>query len=425
MKHSDSGRVLVVGGGGREHALAWKLRQSAHVTALWMTERNYAARHIADAAPSEAAALSEFCQAQQVSLAVIGGEAPLAAGLADVLRQSGVLVVGPSAAAAQIEASKIYAKQLMQRQNIPTADFAVCDSESDVEVWTRHTTPPFVVKADGLAAGKGVLICDSAAAARTAAAEIFAGKFGDGMRVLMESHVRGRELSVIVITDGERFLPLAGARDYKRLLDGDAGPNTGGMGAISPAPDVDAELLQRVQREVIAPALLGMREAATPFCGFLYAGLMVGDDGALSVLEFNCRLGDPETQVLIPRLRSDLYPLLLAAAQGQLPMQDLEWDARVAVGVVLAAAGYPDSPRHGDRMTFPSDCDAAGAQCGDCLIFHAGTAADEEGHPQTAGGRILTAVALDESPAAARERAYQTARRIQFSGAHCRGDIGL
>lgn len=411
--------MVVVGGGGREHALAWKLHQSPLVDKISMTAHNAATGVLAGTAPAEAEALAQFCRRQQVSLAVVGPEAPLAAGLADVLRAAGVAVLGPSQAAARVESSKIYAKQLMRECGVRTADFAIGDSMREVEQWLRCEQPPFVIKADGLAAGKGVLICPTAEAARQGAQNMLAGQFSTAsQRLLLEKHLPGRELSFIVLSDGQRALPLATCRDYKRLGNGDTGPNTGGMGAVSPAPGADDALSARVMEEVIEPVLNGMAARGVPFCGFLYAGLMIDKTGAVTVLEFNCRLGDPEAQVLMPRLRSDLYPALLAAATGDLSAASLAWYEQTAVGVVLAAAGYPQQPRGGDVISLPPLADST------AVIFHAGTINGADGLPQTSGGRVLAAVAMGNDLTQARQRAYQTVEKIDFAGKQFRHDIG-
>ena len=409
--------VLIVGGGGREHALAWQLQHSPQVNHIFMTAHNFATAKFTQIAPSATAELCDFCRQHSVELALIGPEVPLAAGLADCLRAANIAVLGPSKAAAQIESSKIYAKELMRAAHIRTADFVVCDSIAEAKHWINHHRPPYVIKADGLAAGKGVLICDTAAAALPAATAMLRGQFGAASkRILLEEHLSGRELSFIVLTDGKKALPLATCRDYKRLCDGDNGPNTGGMGAYSPVPEGES-LRARIMDEVMFPALRQMEKCGAPFCGFLYAGLMIDDNGAVSVLEFNCRLGDPETQVILPRLQGDCYPTWLAAAQGDLRAHQLTWRAQTAVNIVLAAAGYPHNPRGGDRITLPPER-------ADVLIFHAGTTADKDGKATTCGGRVLSVVGLGDELQTAKQHAEDVVRTIHFDGMHCRRDIG-
>lgn len=355
---------------------------------------------------------------------VVGPEAPLAEGMADVLREAGVAVLGPSKVAAQIEASKIHAKNLMRECGIPTADFAVCDDIAGVARWCRDRPPPYVVKADGLAAGKGVVICANEAEACVAAEDILSGKLGCGGRVLMEENLRGREVSFIALTDGKRALPLASCRDYKRIWNGDEGPNTGGMGAVSPAPRTRPGLSNDAMDDVIYPALRGMENAGSPFCGFLYAGLMECDDGKIRVLEFNCRLGDPEAQVILPRMAGDAYPAFLAAARGELQEDDLSWREEAAVCVVMASEGYPQSPRADDHIEIPEQdrSEVGGASGTDAMVFHAGTKL-VDGVPYTSGGRVLACTALGGTVADACERAYAMVDRISFPGAQWRTDV--
>ena len=412
---SDS--LLIIGGGGREHALAWKLSQSSHVRQVFMSVLNHATAQIASPAPADGDELAAFCVKEKISLVVVGPEAPLAAGVADMLRENNIPVLGPSQAAAQIESSKIYAKQLMRTEGIPTADFTVCESPNEAKEWMMKHSPPHIVKADGLAAGKGVLICETQDEAEKGVNDMLEGQFGDASRrILVERPLYGREMSFIVLADGKNALPLATSQDYKRLQDDDMGPNTGGMGAISPAPGDNPKLQSRIMETVISPALRGMSATGTPFCGFLYAGLMVGENDEISVLEFNCRLGDPETQAILPRLQDDLYPVLMAAANGDLSGHSLSWDSRHATAVVLAAAGYPQKPRKGDLIHLPS---SEGT-----LIFHAGTETDKDGQPRTSGGRVLAAVALGETPDESRAEAQKVARSIKFEGVQYRNDIG-
>ena len=411
-----SGRLLIIGGGGREHALAWKLSQSPHVRQVLMTSLNHATAQIASLAPG-GDELIGFCEKERISLVIVGPEAPLAAGVADNLRARDILVFGPSQEAAKIESSKILAKQLMRAGRIPTADFAVCESLKTAREWMAKHPPPHVVKADGLAAGKGVLICETQEEAEECVSEMLDGQFGDASRsLLIERYLYGREMSFIVLADGQDALQLATSQDYKRLKDDDKGPTTGGMGAISPAPGDNPGLQAKIMETVIYPALRGMAWMKTPFCGFLYAGLMVGDNDEISVLEFNCRLGDPETQAILPRLKDDLYPALKAAARGDLfGHLPLTWDSQHSTAVVLAAAGYPQKPRSGDVIHLPTD---------ETLIFHAGTETDKDGVARTVGGRVLSVVGLGDTPDESRNRAQDAARKVEFEGVQYRRDIG-
>ena len=424
--------VVVVGGGGREHALALALRESDSVGKIFITARNPGAEAFAKFAPfATHPELADFCKRGKISLVVVGPEAPLAAGIADDLRRARVRVFGPSRAAAQLESSKVWAKEFMRRHGIPTADFCVCETAAAAGRWIDSRRPPYVLKADGLAAGKGVAICESAGAARARAAKMLAGEFGGASRrILLEEHLRGTELSFIAAADGLRALPLATSRDHKRLLDGDRGPNTGGMGAISPAPDSDAAFEEAVMRTVIGPALDGMAAEGIPYSGFLYAGLMrtgggggdrdetgEGGGGGFSVLEFNCRLGDPEAQALLPRLRGDFHGLLSAAADGDLRGAELAWSGECSAAVVVAAAGYPSSPERGREIELPE------VSVGE-RIFHAGTRRDDSGKLLTNGGRVLCATALASEAALARKKALALAAGVKFEGAFFRRDIG-
>ena len=414
-------KVVVIGGGGREHALALALRESETVGKVFITARNPGAEEFAEFAPFDShSELAAFCGREKISLAVVGPEAPLAAGIADDLRSAGVRVFGPSRAAARLESSKIWAKEFMRRHGIPTADFCVCGTAADAARWIDSRRPPYVLKADGLAAGKGVAICESAGSARARAAKMLAGEFGGASRrILLEEHLAGDELSFIAVADGARALPLATSRDHKRLLDGDRGPNTGGMGAVSPAPGCDAALEAAVMRTVIGPALDGMAAEGFPYSGFLYAGLMRTGDGGFSVLEFNCRLGDPEAQALLPRLRGDFHGLLSAAADGDLRggAAGMEWAGECSAAVVIAAAGYPSSPEKGREIELPPISEGE-------RIYHAGTRRDASGKLLTNGGRVLCATALASDPAAARIKALALAEGVKFDGAFFRRDIG-
>ena len=410
-----SDNLLIIGGGGREHALAWKLSQSPDVGKIFMTALNHATAQIASLAPEEDK-LIEFCKKKEISLVVIGPEVPLAEGVGGILDDHGIPVLGPSQVAAEIESSKIFAKRLMLNCGIPTADYTVCESREAAHEWMAKYSSPYVVKADGLAAGKGVLICETQKEAEKGVIQMLGGQFGDASRrLLIERYLYGREMSFIVLADGQNVLPLATSQDYKRLEDDDKGPNTGGMGAISPAPGDNPDLQTKIMKQVITPVLHGMAWMGAPFCGFLYAGLMVGDNDEISVLEFNCRLGDPEAQAILPRLQDDLYPALLAAANSDLSGYTLTWDSRHATAVVLAAAGYPQKPRSGDVIHLPTD---------ETLIFHAGTETDEDGVARTAGGRVLSVVELGDTPDESRNRAQDAARKVEFEGVQYRRDIG-
>ena len=416
--------VLLVGGGGREHALAWKLAASRRVERVWAAPGNPG---IADEPKVETVALAaadvdglvEFASARRIDLTVVGPEAPLVAGLADRLTGEGRPCFGPSADAARLEGSKSFAKSFLARHGIPTARYETFDRLAPAADYVRSRGAPIVVKADGLAAGKGVTVArtvDQAVAALEAA--LRGGAFGAaGERVVVEDFLEGEEASFICLVDGERVVPLASAKDYKTRDEGGAGPNTGGMGAHSPAPVVTAALRGQVMREIVGPTVRGMAAEGAPFTGFLYAGLMVGRDGAARVLEFNVRCGDPETQPIMMRLRSDLAELCRAAA-GRLESGAAEWDPRPALGVVLAAEGYPGAARQGDRIR-GLDEDLSGTR-----VFHAGTARGADGRVVTAGGRVLCVCGVGRDLAAARERAYRRAERIDWPGRFFRSDVG-
>ena len=414
--------VVVVGGGGREHALALALHESESVGRVFITEANPGAEAFAERAGFEThEELADFCLREKVGLVVVGPEAPLAAGIADDLSARGVCVFGPTRAAARLESSKIWAKEFMRRHGIPTADFCVCESPADAEAWIGERAPPYVLKADGLAAGKGVAICESAREARARAAKMLAGEFGRASRrVLLEEHLTGAELSFIAAADGRRAVALATSRDHKRLLENDEGPNTGGMGAISPAPESGEAFQAAAMRRVIQPALEGMAKEGAPYRGFLYAGLMRekggGDDG-FSVLEFNCRLGDPEAQALLPRARGDLFCLLAGAARGDLSGAGLEWAAEFSAAVVVAARGYPAAAEKGREVELP-------VAAADERVYCAGVRRGADGGLLTSGGRVACAVALAEDAEAARKKALGLAERVRFEGAYFRRDIG-
>ena len=419
-------KLLVIGSGGREHALAWRLKQSPRVQKVFVAPGNGGTVHeegLENVAISAIPDLIVFARKEGIQLTVVGPEAPLAAGVVDAFRGAGLKVFGPVRAAAQLESSKDFAKQFMARHKIPSAAFATFTEAAAAHAYLDAQGAPIVIKADGLAAGKGVVVAGTLEEAHAAVEMMLAedgkpGAFGDaGARVVIEECLFGEEASFIVMVDGEHVLPLATSQDHKRLLDGDQGPNTGGMGAYSPAPVVTPEIHARAMREVIRPVVAGMKAEGTPYTGFLYAGLMIDPQGRIKVLEFNCRMGDPETQPIMMRLKSDLYVLLEAAVDGKLDQVETEWDRRYALGVVLAAAGYPDAPRKGDAIT---GLDAAGE---DFHIFHAGTAiADDQ--VVTVGGRVLCVTALGDTVKVAQARAYEVADSVEFDGRQMRRDIG-
>ena len=417
-------KVLIVGGGGREHALAWKCAAAARVTEVLVAPGNAGTateakvRNVAVGA-EDIPALVALAVAERVDLTIIGPEAALVAGVVDAFEARGLKCFGPRRAAAQLEGSKAFSKQFLQRHGIPTARSATFTRASFDEAWVRRQHTPLVVKASGLAAGKGVVIATTPEEALAAAASMFAGQFGAaGHEVVIEEFLPGEEASFIVMADGEHILPLATSQDHKRRDDGDAGPNTGGMGAYSPAPVVTAAQHERIMREVIEPAIRGLAADGMPYTGFLYAGIMIAPDGTPNVLEFNCRLGDPETQPVLMRLNSDLTLLCEAALAGRLDRVRADWDARAALGVVMAAAGYPDSVRTGDVL---EGLEQAAHLPG--KIFHAGTRL-LDGRIVTSGGRVLCAVGLGQSVAAAQREAYALAGAVHWNGAHYRRDIG-
>jgi len=417
-------KVLVIGAGGREHALAWKAAQSPRVAEVLVAPGNAGTglepgcRNLPVAA-EDVAGLVELARREAVALTIVGPEAPLVAGVVDAFAAAGLPCFGPRRAAAQLEGSKAYTKEFLTRHGIPTAAYARFTRDSFDPDWVRRQRMPIVVKADGLAAGKGVVIAATADEAIATAEGMFAGAFGAaGDTVVVEEFLEGEEASFIVMVDGVHVLPLATSQDHKRLRDGDAGPNTGGMGAYSPAPVVTPAMHERIMAEVIWPTVRGLAAEGTPYTGFLYAGLMIAADGTPNVLEFNCRFGDPETQPIMARLQSDLVGLCEAALQGRLDAVDARWDERAAVGVVLAAGGYPDAPRKGDVI---EGLDTAASLPG--KVFHAGTHR-EDGRVVTGGGRVLCAVGLGASVRAAQEQAYDLVRVIRYDGMQYRRDIG-
>jgi len=417
-------KVLIVGGGGREHALAWKCAASVRVAEVLVAPGNAGTAgepkvRNASVPTEDVAGLLELARSERIDLTLIGPEAPLVAGAVDAFAAAGLRCFGPPQAAARLEGSKAFAKEFLRRHGIPTARSAIFTAETFDEDWVRTQRTPLVVKASGLAAGKGVIIADSVGEAISAARAMFAGQFGAaGREVVVEEFLAGEEASFIVMADGRHILPLATSQDHKRLNDGDRGPNTGGMGAYSPAPLVTPAVHARIMREVIEPTISGLAAEGMPYTGFLYAGLMIGPDGTPNVLEFNCRLGDPEAQPLLMRLQSDLSALCEAALAGRLDTLSAHWDPRAALGVVMAAAGYPESVHRGEVIV---GLERAGRLPG--KIFHAGTRL-ESGKVLTSGGRVLCAVGLGAGIAAAQRAAYALADSVHWPGVHYRRDIG-
>jgi phosphoribosylamine--glycine ligase len=418
-------KLLVVGSGGREHALAWRLSQSGRVQVVYVAPGNGGTareRNLQNVPITNPETLAAFAERENVAFTVVGPEAPLAAGIVDLFRARGLKIFGPTRAAARLESSKDFAKAFMKRHGIPTADYRTFADAAQAHAWIDAHGAPIVVKADGLAAGKGVVVAQTAAEAHAAIdAMLVDNRMGDaGARVVIEDVLVGEEASFIVLVDGRNVLPLASSQDHKRLGDGDTGPNTGGMGAYSPAPVVTPAIHARVLREVILPTVQGMAAEGTPYTGFLYAGLMISPDGRIGTLEFNCRMGDPETQPIMARVKNDLTEVIEHAIAGTLDRAEIEWDRRTALGVVLAAHGYPDDPRRGDLI---EGLGPRAAVADDCLVFHAGTAL-ADGQLTTAGGRVLCVTALGDSVKIARQRAYACVDGIRFEGMQYRRDIG-
>jgi len=415
-------KVLVIGGGGREHALAWKLARSPRVSKVYVAPGNAGTARedgVKNVDITDHDALVAFAQQEQIALTVVGPEAPLAAGVVDSFQAAGLKIFGPTQRAAQLESSKDFAKAFMQRHRIPTAAYQTFTDAQAAHEYIDGRGAPIVIKADGLAAGKGVVVAASLKEAHDAIDMMLTdNKMGAaGSRVVIEDFLDGEEASFIVMVDGRHALALATSQDHKRLKDGDAGPNTGGMGAYSPAPVVTPSVHAKVMREIIKPAIAGMEQDGAPFVGFLYAGLMIDKAGQVNVVEFNCRLGDPETQPIILRLKSDLVTLFDHALAGSLDQAEAEWDPRAALGVVLAAHGYPDAPRKGDAITgLPPAGD-------DYHVFHSGTALDGD-QVVAAGGRVLCVAALGHNVKTAQRRAYEIAGSIRFDGMQMRRDIG-
>ncbi len=415
-------KILVVGSGGREHALAWKLAQSERIQTVFVAPGNGGTaldERLTNIAITDPQELAQFAQQENIALTVVGPETPLAAGIVNIFRAQGLKIFGPTREAAQLESSKDFAKSFMQRHAIPTAEYQTFSDIAPAHAYIDSKGAPIVIKADGLAAGKGVVVAMSLEDAHAAIDMMLSdNKLGDaGARVVIEEFLAGEEASFIVMVDGKNILPLATSQDHKRLLDHDEGPNTGGMGAYSPAPIVTPALHARVMREIIQPTVQGMAKDGIPFSGFLYAGLMIDEKGNPKTLEFNCRMGDPETQPIMARLKTDLVGVMEHAVNGTLDTIELEWDRRTALGVVLAAAGYPDAPRKGDIIT------GIPAEDADSVTFHAGTALNGK-QLSTSGGRVLCVVGLGDSVKMAQKKAYEVIDHIQFDGAQYRRDIG-
>jgi phosphoribosylamine---glycine ligase len=418
-------KILVVGNGGREHALLWKLARDAPEAERFVTRANPGMEGLATSlplGPGEMQALAGWVEQNAVDLTVVGPEAPLAEGIVDHFRDRGLPIFGPDKAAARIESSKAFAKALMRRHGIPTADFAVFDDPATARAYVRALGGPVVVKASGLAAGKGVVVADDVEEACAALDLMMEGEVHGtaGAEVVVEERMEGEELSVFALSDGERAVPMLPAQDHKRLGDGDTGPNTGGMGAYAPVSLATPALLERIEREILRPTIAAMAEEGHPFRGLLYAGIMLTRDGP-RVVEFNCRFGDPETQVVLPLLRSSLLEPLLAVARGEaLPAAPLEWDPRAAATTVLASEGYPGRYPTGRPVGIPAELEEAG----DVIVFHAGTARGDDGGVVTAGGRVLSVTALAPTVAEAARASREAAERIRFEGRQFRRDIG-
>jgi len=414
-------KILVIGSGGREHALCWKIRQSPHTEQLFCASGNGGTAGVADNVDIDVLdneKIKDFCMEKKIDLAVIGPEAPLARGITDVLEGKGIKVCGPSYAAARMETSKIFAKELMGRYSIPTAAFRIFDDPEKAEDYLNSVGTPIVIKADGLAGGKGVTVAETLHQAVDAVRSIIIEKvFGSaGNKIIIEECLVGEEVSVLALTDGTSIVPLATSQDHKRIFDGDKGPNTGGMGAYSPAPVIDDVLLKNIEETILKPTIDGLREEGMPYKGILYAGLMVTDDGP-KVMEYNVRFGDPEIQALLPRMKTDLAELLMATAEMDISGKSIEWDDRDCVCVVLASAGYPKSYEKGKEITGIKDAEDAGV-----LVFHAGTKL-LDGKTLTSGGRVLDVVGMGSGIQEAIENTYRGVEKIHFEGMYYRKDI--
>ncbi|HEX9174408.1 MAG TPA: phosphoribosylamine--glycine ligase [Telluria sp.] len=415
-------KILVVGSGGREHALAWKLAQSERIQMVYVAPGNGGTERdprLVNVNITDPAQLADFVAAENIALTLVGPEVPLAAGIVNIFRGRGLKIFGPTREAAQLESSKDFAKAFMERHGIPTAKYQTFSDAAAAHAYIDANGAPIVVKADGLAAGKGVVVATSIDEAHAAVDDMLSdNRFGDaGARIVIEEFLAGEEASFIVMCDGKNILPLATSQDHKRLKDHDQGPNTGGMGAYSPAPIVTPAMHARVMREIINPTISGMARDGIQFTGFLYAGLMIDEQGNPKTLEFNCRMGDPETQPIMARLKTDLVTVLEHACNGTLDAVELEWDRRTAVGVVMAAAGYPDAPVKGDVI------DGIPPETPESVTFHAGTTV-VGGKLLTNGGRVLCVVGLGDSVKMAQKQAYETVEKIHFNGAQYRRDIG-
>ncbi|GAB6070896.1 phosphoribosylamine--glycine ligase [Thiomicrorhabdus hydrogeniphila] len=419
-------RVLIIGGGGREHALAWKTAQAVDVTEVFVAPGNAGTAlepnlTNVNIAVDDLPGLVNFAKDNQIELAIVGPEVPLVLGVVDAFSKAGLKCFGPTAGAAQLEGSKAFSKDFLAKHNIPTAAYDVFTEIEPAHAYLDKVGAPIVIKADGLAAGKGVILADTVQEAKEAVSDMLAGnKFGDaGSRVVIEEFLVGEEASFIVMADGKNVLPMATSQDHKARNNGDTGPNTGGMGAYTPAPVVTRSIHNRIMDEVIYPTIEGMAKDGLPYTGFLYAGVMIDSTGAPKVLEFNCRFGDPETQPIMMRLKSDLHTLCLAAIDGKLDTVSAKWDSRAALGVVMAAGGYPDEYRKNDVITGIEDANAS-----DLKVFHAGTAVNDNNQITTSGGRVLCVTALGENVTAAQKRAYEGVAQIHWDEAYYRTDIG-
>lgn len=418
-------KVLIVGSGGREHALAWKIAQSPLLSKLYAAPGNAGIAQIAECVliqPEDIQELLSFAKREKIDLTVVGPESPLVAGITDVFEKQGLRVFGPSKDAALLEGSKAFAKDQMTKFGIPTAHYEIFTNENEAKHYVIETEMPVVIKADGLASGKGVIICQSSQDAVAALNKIMtAGVFGEaGSRVVIEKMLEGEELSILALSDGQNIIPLASARDHKRAYDHDRGPNTGGMGSFSPCPPIDDAKTRQIAEQVIRPMIQGMAREGKPYRGVLYAGLMISRTGEVHVLEYNCRFGDPETQSILPRLKSDLLPVLAEIAEGKLKTDTLEWTEQACLAVVMASGGYPGVYNKGYRIY---GIEAAASQP-DVFVFHAGTAFSERKEFITAGGRVLAVAALGESLKGAHDRAYQAVGQIHFEQSFIRRDIG-
>lgn len=422
-------KLLVIGGGGREHALAWALARSPRVGHVYVAPGNGGTARepgVSNLAMSAFDELIDFARREAIAYTVVGPEAPLAAGIVDAFRAAGLAIFGPDRNAAQLEASKDYAKAFMKRHNIPTGAYQTFEQPEPAHAYVDAQGAPIVIKADGLAAGKGVIVALTAAQAHQAIDDMLRdNSMGDaGARVVIEEYLAGEEASFIALVDGQHVLALASSQDHKRLLDADGGPNTGGMGAYSSAPVVNEQMHQRIMREIIEPTVAGMAADGNPFSGFLYAGIMITPDGSPKTLEFNCRMGDPETQPILMRLRSDFSEVMQAAVDGRLDQITLDWDPRSALGVVMAAQNYPASPRTGDAISGLPD--AGNQPAPDTMIFHAGTRkATDADRTETSGGRVLCVTALGDTVDQAQKAAYEQVSQIDFDGVQYRRDIGF